>query len=106
MKVLWRGTYSQDGDGRDRIAYKSGSLVEYVKLLDLATGSFLDYFTLAEGVNGEVKIDHTYQLTLEQTVRLVGAPGGRTAQKFSHRILGVEEIDADGKVMPAAKSSG
>jgi hypothetical protein len=92
VQVLFRGTYSGHGDA-DPIAYRSGALVEFVKLMDLETGSVFDW-TLAEAVDGDVVPGMTVSLTATQAAEVtVGhSRSGReyTTTKYKHRIVAAE----------------
>jgi hypothetical protein len=98
VRVVWRGTYSQESDqGDNRIAYKSGKLVEHCKLIDETTGDLLDW-TVAEHVNGEVQVGGVYELEAEQrTEQTTGhSRTGReyVATKIKHKIVGAKSVKA------------
>jgi hypothetical protein len=97
VQVLFRGTYSNAGDS-DPIAYRSGTLVEFVKLMDLETGGIFDW-TLGEHVDGDVAPGHTLTLTAEQSAEVtVGhSRSGReyTTTKYKHRIVACAPATAD-----------
>ena len=75
VMVLFRGTSSDQTDqGDSRIAFKSGKLVEYVKVMDPSTGDIWD-MTLAESSNGEVQTQGVYNLKMSNVRR--SSLGGR-----------------------------
>src|SRR4051794_9854159 len=93
LRVLWRGTYSAETDqGDSRIAFKSGQLVEHVKLMDESTGELYDW-TLGEHINGQVKSGDVIEVAAECSAQ-VAVGHSRSGREYTTTKYKFKVVDA------------
>jgi hypothetical protein len=105
VRVIYRGTYSNDGD-REPIRYKSGKLVEFVKLIDEETGDLLDNWTLGENINGELQAGDVVVITAEVRSELKAgrSQSGReyVTTKYKYRVTDARAASGNGAAKAAS----